>query len=229
MNVRASAAAAAFVTALAVTSQAGAADLGRRAEMPAKAPYIERVYDWTGFYIGVNGGGGWGRSSWDNAVSPTGGFDLSGGLVGGTVGFNLQNGPFVFGVEGDVDWSNIKGTTTNAVCPAGCETRNDWLGTARGRIGYAFDRLLPYVTGGAAFGNVKASIPGFSGAEDTRVGWTAGAGVEYAFTNNLSAKVEYLHVDLGKFDCGLSCGAPVGPDDVKFQSDIVRAGLNFRF
>jgi outer membrane immunogenic protein len=202
-----------------------AADLGRRpAPMPTKAPaYYAPIYNWTGFYVGINGGGGWGDSAWTS----TGGFDVSGGMVGGTVGYNYQMNQWVMGLEGDIDWSNIKGTTTSG-CALGCETRNSWLGTARGRIGYAFDRFLPYVTGGAAFGDIKASTPGFAGGSATNVGWALGGGMEYAFTDNLSAKVEYLHVDLGDFNCGISCGA-LATDNVSFKSDIVRGGLNFKF
>ena len=76
-------------------------------------------------------------------------------MVGGTAGYNLQFGSAVFGLEGDFDWSDIKGSTT-ANCATNCETTNTWFGTARGRIGYAFDRFLPYFTAGAAFGDVKA-------------------------------------------------------------------------
>jgi outer membrane immunogenic protein len=209
----------------ALTSAAAAADLPR----PAPAPYYKAppayapIYNWTGFYIGVNGGGGFGRSAWDS----TGGFDLSGGLVGGTVGYNYQMGQFVLGVEGDIDWANINGTTT-AFCTLGCKTNDTWLSTVRGRLGYAADRFLPYVTGGAAFGDIRASTPGFPGNSSTNTGWTIGGGIEGAIAGNLTAKVEYLYVDLGSFNCGISCGAAV-TDNVSFHTNILRAGLNYRF
>lgn len=200
---------------------AQAADLGRRpAQMPVKAPLYSPAYDWSGFYLGVTGGGGWGGSSWDS----TGGFDISGWTVGATAGYNYQVGQAVFGLEGDINWSNISGTTLGC-----CETKNTWLGTVRGRVGYAFDRLMPYVTGGVAFGDVEANVPGFPGASDTRVGWTLGGGVEYAITNNLSAKAEYLYVDLGSFNCGLSCGGGLTTDNVDFHTHLVRGGLNWKF
>ena len=121
--------------------------------MPAKAPaYIAPIYNWTGFYVGINGGGGWGGSEFSAPFS-TGSFDTSGGLVGGTIGYNWQMNQFVFGLEGDIDWSNIRGSA--ACAGTTCEARNDWLSTVRGRFGYAFDRFMPYVTGGAAFGNIK--------------------------------------------------------------------------
>lgn len=117
-------------------------------------PAYNPIYTWTGFYVGINGGGGWGSSQWDAVNS----FDLSGGLIGGTVGYNWQFGQVVVGAEGDIDWSGIKGTTT-VLCPGGCETRNKWLATVRGRVGFAFDRFLPYFTGGLALGDINANLP----------------------------------------------------------------------
>ena len=208
----------------ALTGSAAAADLSRPAPQPYyKAAVAAPVYNWTGFYIGINGGGGFGRSDWDR----TGGFNLSGGLVGGTLGYNYQVGQAVFGVEGDIDWANINGTT-NSACALGCKTGDDWLGTARGRLGYAADRFMPFITGGAAFGDIKTSTPGFAGATQTNVGWTVGAGLEFAIAQNWTAKAEYLYVDLGKFNCGLSCGVTV-TDNVSFTTNLVRAGVNYRF
>jgi len=207
----------------ALTGSAAAADLSRPAPQYYKAPVAAPVYNWTGFYIGINGGGGFGRSVWDR----TGGFNTSGGLVGGTVGYNYQVGQAVFGVEGDIDWANINGTTNNA-CAPGCKTGDDWLGTVRGRLGYAADRFMPFITGGAAFGDIKTSTPGFAGATQTNVGWTVGAGLEFAIAQNWTAKAEYLYVDLGKFNCGLSCGV-TATDNVSFTTNLVRAGVNYHF
>ena len=112
-----------------------------------------------------------------------------------------------------------------------CETKNSWLATFRGRVGYAFDRWLPYITGGGAYGNVKATatdIPTGSvlgTASKNQLGWTVGAGLEYAFLGNWTAKIEYLYVDLGSFDAGL---APLAAN-VSFKENIVRAGLNYKF
>ncbi len=214
----------------ALVGTAGAADLPRRAAAPVKAPapaYVAPIYNWTGVYLGLNAGGAWGRSSWDNATSPTGGFNTSGALVGGTLGYNWQANQMVLGLETDLDWTNIRGTTF-ANCAFGCETKNTWLGTTRARLGYAAGRWMPYVTGGLAYGDIRASTPGFAGANTTKAGWTAGAGLEFALAGNWTAKAEYLYVDLGKFDCGTACGAPA-PDNVKFNANIVRAGLNYRF
>jgi outer membrane immunogenic protein len=208
----------------AVAGSATAADLGRQYQQPyVKAPIYNPVFTWTGFYLGLNGGGGWGQSSWDR----TGTFDLSGGVIGGTVGFNWQTGQLVLGIEGDADWSGVTGTTST-LCPVGCTTRNDWLGTVRGRVGYAFDRFLPYVTGGLAAGDIRATTPGFAGATQTNLGWTIGAGMEVAIAGNWSAKAEYLHVDLGSFNCGLACGL-VTPDNVSFRANLARGGVNYKF
>ena len=207
---------------LAVTSVA-AADLPR-AMPPTKAPaFLPAVYSWNGFYLGINGGGAWGHSHWDNGV---GGTDMSGGLAGVTAGYNWQTGNWVFGLETDIDWSSIKGSFTNAACPFGCETKNDWLGTARGRIGWAFNRWLPYVTGGAAFGNIKGTSGAISTTK-TNIGWAAGAGLEYAFLGAWSAKIEYNYVDLGKVTCGV--GTCIADTDVKFKANIVKLGVNYRF
>ena len=204
---------------------AQAADLARR-PMPAKAPaYVEPPFSWTGFYIGINGGGAWGRSDFSNGVSDTGAFDVTGGLVGGTIGYNWQMGSAVFGLEGDLDWARIDGSTT---CFGGipCSMRNDWLGTFRGRLGYAMGRFMPYITGGLAVGNVKTAITGFADHDETKAGWTAGAGIEANVTGPLSLKVEYLFVDLGNAD---NPATPAFGSDSKFHTHIIRAGLNYHF
>ena len=202
---------------------AGAADLGRGYPAPVRAPYYSPVYNWTGFYLGINGGGGWGRSAW-TAVDT---FDLSGGLIGATIGYNWQFSQVVVGVEGDIDWSGIRGTT-NTLCPPGCETRNSWLATVRGRAGYAIDRLLPFITAGLAAGNVRATVPGFPGGTITTAGWTIGAGLEFAVLSNVTVKGEYLYVDLGDYNCGFNCGL-LANGNVSFHANIFRAGLNVRF
>jgi outer membrane immunogenic protein len=211
---------AAILAFTAAAQTALAADLRRRPppEYPVKAPVV-RAFDWSGFYVGVNGGYGWGTSRYDfPGVSNR--FDVNGGMAGGTVGYNYQFGQTVFGIEGDFDWQNVKGS---AACVAGlCQTKADWLATVRGRLGYAVDRFMPYVTAGAAFADVKATVPA-AAQSDTRTGWTVGGGAEYAFAPNWTVKAEYLYVDLGKFTCNV-CGS-----NVKFNENVVRAGLNYKF
>src|SRR5262249_18832947 len=131
-----------------LAGSAGAADLQRRnpppySPPPPVVPYAP-IYNWSGLYAGINGGGAWGTTHWDSLGS----FDVKGGVVGGTLGYNWQGGPWVFGVEGDLDWTGIDGTQTNVLCPLGCRTANSWLGTVRGRVGLGLDRIMPYLTGG---------------------------------------------------------------------------------
>jgi outer membrane immunogenic protein len=212
-----------LVLLLAAAGPAGAADLSVAPIYKAPPLVAPSAYNWSGFYLGANGGGAWGTSNWDSAGS----FNLSGAVAGGTAGYNWQLGRTVLGLEGDLDWSNLNGTTT-ALCPAGCKTSNDWLGTFRGRAGLAFDRFMPYVTGGLAVGDIHATTPGFPGTSQTNAGWTVGGGLEFALTNNWTAKAEYLHVDLGNLNCGFNCGV-TSNNNVSARSDQVRGGLNFRF
>jgi outer membrane immunogenic protein len=231
--------------ALCATGQVLAADLPPAPPPPPRAPaayvpLVEPPYNWGGFYVGVNGGWGLGSTYWNSTVpaTSTGTFSVNGGMVGGTVGANFQSGPFVFGIETDIDWSDIHGDTTaaNPACPA-CETANSWLGTVRGRAGYAFNRVLVFATAGGAYGDVKATPAGGAATDTTEFGWTAGGGIEVAITGNWTVKVEYLYVDLGSGSCSAGCGggAPLitalgSPASVKLQTtNLIRAGLNFKF
>ncbi len=232
--------------ALAAAGQALAADLPQAPPpMPPQAPaaYIPApppVYDWAGIYIGINGGYAFGDSTWTQTTLSSGSFNTNGGLVGGTLGANFQTGDWVFGIEADVDWADIRGssvagcgtltTVGTIVGTTTCQTKSDWLGTVRGRVGYAFDRVLVYGTAGGAFGNVEAG-PSTATTFDsnTEFGWTAGAGVEVGITPFLTAKVEYLFVDLEKGTCSAACGSPVPSISTSFEASLVRAGLNFKF
>ncbi len=213
----------ASIGALAVVTTMGAAnaaDIQRRQAMPTKAiPYMQ-AYNWTGGYIGINGGGAWGRSD-TSAPFAAGSFRTSGGVIGGTLGYNYQMGQAVFGLEGDIDWSNNRGSS---VCGAGfsCETHNSWLGTARGRVGYAFDRFMPFVTGGLAVGDIKSSVAGVGSTTTTKAGYAIGGGLEAALSGPWTAKVEYLYADLGR-------GSAVLGSDTRFTTSLVRAGINYRF
>jgi outer membrane immunogenic protein len=212
------------------------------AYLPAGAP----VYNWGGIYWGVTGGYGFGSSEWTDAnnlsgAGTTGSFNLSGGIVGGTLGINLQADAFVFSVEGDFGPSWISGESSSTFCGkvgfgsgAQCETKNTWLGTLRARFGFAADRVLFYGTVGGAYGNIESGINGgFSNSNEP--GWVAGAGVEAALTDNWTARLEYLFVDLENGSCtaSASCGldvASVQPNDtVKFNVSLIRAGLDYKF
>ena len=214
---------------------AQAADMLAKANQPSynKAPPLP-PFDWSGFYLGTNGGYGRGRSSWsDPAVgADSGRFSSSGALAGGQVGYNWQIGKVVVGAESDIDWTNLKGSSAaGGVCATNgggqCQTRQSWLGTTRARLGYAFDRWLPFITGGVAYGDIQAVQPnGTSSA--TKAGWTAGGGVEYGIDRNWSAKVEYLHIDLGTATfMGAASGTP--SLSVPITDNIVRAGLNYHW
>ena len=138
-------------------------------------------------------------------------------------------GSIVWGIEGDWDWSNVKGTAACAPLVT-CGTENNWLATFRGRLGYAFDRWMPYITGGGAYGKVtaKVDVAGLGlplSSSSNQLGWTVGAGLEYAFLSNWSAKIEYLYVDLGSFN---SAVVPL-VNNVSFKENIIRAGLNYKF
>jgi outer membrane immunogenic protein len=223
--------------AFAVASPALAADLVQPPPPPPQAPatYVPPAppaYNWGGIYIGINGGYAFGNSDWNGGTpAGTGNFNLNGGLVGGTLGFNYQAGAFVFGVEGDGDWADINGNTSNGACAGStCQTSSDWLATLRGRIGYAFDRVLIYGTAGGAGGDVKATLTtaGVSTSTDnTEWGWTAGGGIEFAITENVTAKAEYLFVDLSNGSCAAAvCGTTL---PVSFDASLIRAGVNFKF
>lgn len=217
----------AFAGLMVLVSAVKAADMAQPAPAPYYPPaavYAPPPYSWTGFYFGINGGGGFGGSSWDSSGSR----DVSGGLIGAQLGYNYQIGQTVVGVEGDFDATDLNGGG-NSNCTAGCKTSNDWLSTVRGRVGYAADRFMPYVTAGAAFGNIKASTAGSQNSSDN-VGWTLGGGLETAFAANWTARVEYLYLDLGSFNCGTACnGGASTTDNVSFHANILRAGVNYKF
>jgi outer membrane immunogenic protein len=200
---------------------------------PVKSAYTAPVYDWTGFYVGVNGGGSWGRVPWTSDADGTAGTaTVSSGLVGGTIGYNSQYlGPFILGEEFDFDWRSM-----NATIPAGpascgapnCEFKSQWLSTARLRFGYAIDRFLPYVTGGVSIGDVTQDIVGqpLGQAKSVSFNWTAGAGLEFVVSGPLTAKLEYLYVNHTNTACNVECGG--GPIHMGLNENIFRVGLNYR-
>ncbi len=192
-------------------ADARAADIARpAAAAPAVLP--APVFSWTGFYIGGNAGYGW--SSGSDGV---GAIDGSGAVGGGQLGFNYQfANNVVAGLEADLSAADISGRL------GGVSTSVDMLGSVRGRLGYAAGRLMPYVTGGFAFGNQKVDVLGLDQSK-TLTGWTAGAGLEYALTDHWTARTEYLYTDLGSkfYDAlGTQAGA---------STQTVRAGINFKF
>jgi outer membrane immunogenic protein len=189
------------------------------------APAIA-AYNWAGFYAGINAGSGFNTSNW---ASHSATIRARGAQAGGTVGVNYQRGWMVLGFEGDLDWTGTKGSVT---CGSFiCQTTNPWLSTVRARFGRAFDRWLPYVTAGGAFGSVKTTStdPVMPGGSKTRLGWAAGLGVEYALTTNWSAKLEYMYVCLGDVDRNSVCRTSVTPSNISIKESVIRAGINYKF
>ena len=241
-----------------------AADLPVRRAPPAPAFVAVPVFTWTGFYVGGNAGYGF---SGDNSVTTVGAFPaaqtaIASGFIpsntklkpegfvgGGQIGYNWQFGSVVLGAEADFQYTDLGQTRTlsnNLGIYSSYRTNTTWLGTVRGRVGYAWDRWMVYGTGGLAYGDVynrhfvgtTGSAPVFAGAnKDTETGYTVGAGVEYALPSTswlgsaATIKVEYLYYDLGKRT--ITASSPtVGPAfNSRFQNDghIVRAGLNWKF
>jgi outer membrane immunogenic protein len=192
---------------LSVSAQAADLQYGRR---PAE-PYAPQslVYNWVGPYVGVNLGYNWGSIT-NNPTRPAG---VTGGIQGG---YNWQNGPWVFGLEADIQANGADDTF------APWKFSNPWFGTARGRIGYSINNLLVYGTGGLAFGEVSGQNLLLS-EDHTSFGWTVGAGAEFALTRNWSAKAEYLYVDLSNKNFTIT-GLPNG-----YQFGVVRLGVNYHF
>jgi outer membrane immunogenic protein len=201
-----------------------AADMPRPYQAPIQT-YVPQ-FTWTGFYLGGNLGYAAASSHWtggagDFTVSP------NGFIAGLTAGYNYQTGVWVWGLEGDLDYANLKGTGTAAVC-ATCTIKDTWLGTLRGRVGYAMGGWLPYFTGGGAWGNLYASS-GNGSATNTKAGWALGTGLEYSWGGAWSSKLEYLYVDLGAATCAAAtCGLP-SDAQVSVKANLIRAGLNYRF
>lgn len=211
----------ASVAALGLVAAAGAAsaaDLPSRKGPVAAPVYMPPAFSWTGFYVGANAGYGWGNVN-ANGFANVG--DLDGFVGGGQVGYNYQMGQFVLGLEADLQGADLSSGNNLGLV----RVKTDYFGTVRARVGVAFDRFMPYVTGGWAYGNVKTSIPalGFSSDRSHTGGFAIGGGLEYAVTNNIIAGVEYLYVDLGEKRI-LNTGTKVGTD-----FSVVRARLSYKF
>ena len=231
----ASTAALALVLASAMLAPAGAADLS---VAPIYKSPLAPVATWTGSYVGISGGGTWGNAVVRNdtiGADQTPRFDLSGGIIGVTSGFNLQNGNAVVGYEGDTSITSKKGTGFEFPPSAAFnnEVKESWLSTFRGRLGYAQDNWLFYATAGGALGQLENSITGPAGViaeKHWHWGWTAGGGVEVKFARDWSAKVEYLYVglqDKSYFNPAPNVAFP-NNQGVRVDDHIVRVGVNYK-
>jgi outer membrane immunogenic protein len=236
------------------TQQAAAADLPVRQAPAYKAPEVVEVFTWTGFYIGIHGGGGWGSKVANQVplvtpggtiTSPEATTNISGGLAGGQIGFNYQMGHWVGGLEAQASWADLTGSTPCSILLAGAPvttactgtSKVDALGTVAARLGVAFDRTLLYAKGGGAWTHDKynvavtsAVLPPTANASETRWGWMVGAGIEHAFTNHLSAKIEYNYMDLGTERVRFTASDGTTNDaDIRQRVHVVKVGLNYRF
>ncbi|MHC2279874.1 outer membrane immunogenic protein [Bradyrhizobium diazoefficiens] len=202
----------------AFAAPASAADLAARPY--TKAPVaVASVYNWTGFYLGIVGGGAWQADS-----DPK----MKGGFVGGTAGYNWQTGNVVFGLEADAAWADVSASAT--VLGITASSKTDALGTVRGRIGYAVNNVLFYGTGGYAW--IDNKISGTAGAltiSDSKFhsGWTVGAGGEAFFAPQWSVKGEYLYRSLGSENYFGNIGVPQASGTLNFHT--VQVGVNYHF
>jgi outer membrane immunogenic protein len=218
---------------LGLAARAAAADLpsARTASAAYVAPAPLPGYDWTGIYIGANAGYGFATASTTatfSGSSITSSENLSGFVGGGQLGGNYQIGSLVIGLEADFDYSAQSHTASAGIFSA--TESIPWIGTLRGRIGYAIGRALIYGTAGAAEGKFSSTVSanGFGSISGSRThaAWTAGGGIEVGLTGNLSARLEYLYLDTGNINLGTAFGVTVTG---RVQDNLVRAGLNWRF
>ena len=231
----------ASIVALGVAAPAFGADLAARHQMYTKAPpAVAAIYDWSGFYIGGNGGWGNSHNSWDFAgVTPEGSHDANGGTVGGQIGYRWQMGQFVFGIEGQGNWADFKGSNVSIIPGFGTtnQTKTDAFGLITGQIGYAFNNVLLYVDGGAAvtsnsyreFTTATGALFA-TGGDNTRWGGAVGAGIEVGFAPNWSVGVKYDHLFMQ--DSTITFTTPAGgifTDRVRQDVDVVTARINYKF
>jgi outer membrane immunogenic protein len=227
-----------------------AADLPARTYTKAPA-MIAAVYDWTGFYVGLNGGGGFSHNCWTNssvagvpvASVSEGCHDASGGMVGGQIGYRWQSANWVFGVEGQGDWADFKGTNVSAAGLAAPltgitnQTKIDAFGLLTGQVGYAWNNVLWYVKGGGAVthdryhGFVTGTGLLLDSSDETRWGGTIGTGVEVGFAPNWTVGVEYDHLFMGTHTLTFTtpAAAVTRTDSVKQDVDLASVRVNYRW
>ncbi len=237
-------AAAAFA---AFAGQALAADLPSQKDAPV---YVAPppVFSWTGFYVGANVGGAWGDHNANIAASPIAAAQaintrLSGVIGGGFAGYNYQINQFVIGVQGDFQGLGASGSTFSSSTDTTSRVQGDWLGAVNGRLGFAIDRALFYAIGGAAFAHGSTTVTagpaltdllGRFGVAATPVnishdftGYDIGGGVEYAISQNWTARVEYRYSDFGAWNCPAIAWVPNGA--TKIDNNAVTFGVSYLF
>ena len=240
----------AFVAGLAVAAlalgvpPASAADVDTRPVYKAP-PITPSYYNWSGFYVGGHVGGAWADKNWTQTfpgafTGNTSSFSADGFIGGGQIGYNWQTGALVFGVEADASKSGQSGSGAQTVPGWTSATDINWIGTVTGRVGYAWDRMMLYGKGGFAWADEdhSQSLGGVlvSTTNASHTGWTLGLGLEYAITNNWSAKIEYNYIDLGARNVGFANAVPPTPGaravdgfDIDQTMHVVKFGVNYRF
>jgi outer membrane immunogenic protein len=233
---------------LAIAVLALSAGSALSADLPARTytkapPMVTPVYDWSGFYLGINGGGGSSHTCWDDVVPagsiPEGCHNSTGGTAGGQIGYRWQTRDWVFGIEGQGNWADFSGSN---VAPVGANpfggavdrTRIDAFGLITGQVGVAWNNVLAYVKGGAAVVSDKYDIFGppalVASGSEARWGETVGAGLEVGFAPNWSVGIEYNHIFLDDRNITLTlAGAPVSTDRIHQDVDMGLVRLNYRF
>jgi outer membrane immunogenic protein len=232
---------------------ASAADLAARPYTKAPPPMAAAIYDWSGFYIGGNGGGGWSHNCWDLVATAAAGTlpaplaegcnNASGATAGGQIGYRWQSSTWVFGLEGQGNWANFRGSNTNLLggtplVAAGLtdQTRVDAFGLLTGQVGWAWNNVLGYVKGGAAVVGDQHRTFTAAGvladsANETRWGGTVGAGIEVGFAPNWSVGFEYDHLFMGTHN--ISAVTPAGAfsatDRIGQDIDLATVRLNYRW
>jgi len=220
---------------LGLMSPALGADLSVFMKAPAA---VSPTYDWSGFYVGVFGGGGYGNHNYNNATGPAGfanftvNYSSSGAIGGVEGGYNAQSGNIVFGVEADGFWSGIKGSDASQALGVIDQSDLRWGGTLRARGGIAVDRLLLFFTGGWAYGDIVHTstdpVFGIDQFTNHQSGLTAGGGIAYALTDKLIGKIEYRYYDFGRYDRGNPLNGQI-PYTVDNTYSVVTVGLDFKF
>ena len=233
----------AIVASVAIASSAAAADLPLKARtaQPVFAPNLS----WTGFYIGINVGAGWGTQEGVTTLSngnvyQQSSYTTNGFMFGGQAGYNWQlAGPVVIGIEGSIAGADISGTsmcllrTGSGTPQTTCNSEINWVGDISGRVGFTVDRALVYVKGGYAWAdtdqNLRLTNTTANGGS-TRSGWLLGTGVEYAFMSNWSAKVEYNYIDFGSETLSVvnSGSGSTYTRDLNQTLHTVKFGVNYR-
>ncbi len=231
------------VALVALAAPASAADLAARPYTKAP-PMVAAVYDWTGFYIGANGGWGSSRNCWDAVpagifLGSDGCHDATGGVAGGQIGYRWQSGAWVFGLEAQGDWADLKGSNGSLLFPGFFtnQTKVNAFGLFTGQIGYAANNVLFYLKGGAAVTDNRYRTfftpTGVLAAStnDTRWGGTVGVGLEYGFAPNWSAAIEYDHLFMQDKTYNLTtpAGALFNTDRVKQDVDLVTVRVNYKW